>query len=875
MTLAAGERLGPYEITGQLGIGAMGEVYRATDTRLHREVAIKVSAENFSDRFEHEARAVAALNHPNIGTLYDIGPNYLVLELVEGETLAERIQQGAIPLEEALVLARQIAEALEVAHNKGIVHRDLKPANIKITPEGTVKVLDFGLAQVTETASPEVSDPAQSPTKTLAALTRMGAVMGTAGYMAPEQAKGRKVDKRADIWAFGVVLYEMVTGERLFQGEDLTEILASVVKEQPDLGATPARVRRLLSRCLEKDPKKRLRDISVAWELLEEPGVAAEADPSRSRLGWLPWTVAGMLAIALTATSILWLRAPAPETLSGRFEINPPRDTQFDYQYAATAISPDGRYIVFAAGQPGAPSLWLRPLDSLTARPLEGTERANFPFWSPDSKSIAFYQAGKLKRRDIVGGAPLLLCDAAALLGAGGSWSRDGTILFASGGGLLRISSTGGVPRQVTEPDATRKESGHGHPQFLPDGKHFLYFIESSDPNVQGIYAASLDNPKERVRVLATERKAYYVPPRDRHAGCLLWMQGRTLLAEPFDADKMSLSGDPTPVAEDLALRPPTRAPFWASEAGLLAYRTGDVEARRRLVWIGRDGKALGEALSEDLYRPSIRLSPDGKRVATGLQEGGNEDIWVLEFTRKGMTRLTFDPASELYPVWSPDGSRIAYISNRGGMQQIYWTAGGGGGREERLTNSPNPKSVEDWSRDGRYLLFTELDPKTGFDIWALPLEGERKPMPVLRTPSGEGGAQFSPDGKWIAYGSNSSGKYEVYVRAFPPGPGNPWQVSNQGGGWPRWRVDGKELYYFDQNTGAIMAASVHAAGAGFESEAPRELFSVSANPLDDFPYDVTADGQRFLVMQPAAEASGSGPSPLTVVTNWQAELKE
>jgi Tol biopolymer transport system component len=866
--LAAGVQLGPYKIEAPIGAGGMGHVYRARDTRLGRDVAVKVSTERFSDRFEREARAVAALNHPNICTLHDVGPDYLVMELVEGVTLAERIKHGAIPLEDALAIARQIADALEAAHEKGIVHRDLKPGNIKIKPDGSVKVLDFGLAKMPE---PErAGDSANSPTLTLQTGTRSGTIMGTAGYMAPEQAMGKTVDKRADIFAFGVVLYEMLQGKRLFKGETVSDTLSKVLTQEPDLRAIPVKVQRLLGRCLEKDPKKRLRDIGDVWQLLEEKPISKPG-----RRSWLLGAVATLSLALATAFGFLWLRAPAvPST---QFLVQAPGDTQFTNVHAGTAVSPDGRYLVFGAGTQGTAPLWLRPLDSLSARPLPGTEGANLPFWSPDSKSVAFYAGGKLMRSDIVGGAPQVLCDAnLSVPGAGGTWNRDGVILFGSTVGLFRVPAAGGVPQQVTQWDTARKELGHGPPQFLPDGKRFLYFVQSSEPNTQGIYAGSLDNPKERVLIKATGRKAYYAPPREGRTGFLLWLRQQTLMAQGFDLAKLRLEGDPTPVAENVApgsTSTRVRAAFWTSDAGVLVYRTGVAFEKGTLLWMRRDGTRLGEAGKEDRYA-SIRLSADDKRVAMSLHDDrGIPDIWVWEFGREVMTRITFDPKSDGVPVWSPDGRHIAYYSDRSGVRQFYRKEAGGGGQEEQLTNSPYFKVASDWSRDGRYLLYYEVDPKTGFDIWALPLEGERKPAVVLQTPFSEANAQFSPDGKWIAYNSDASGRDEVYVRAFPFSSGQ-WQVSNQGGSRPKWRADGKELFYVGPNASHILAAGVRVAGASFQSDTPRELFPISPVP-DNLasPFDVTADGQRFLVVQQSAGAQVA--APLTVVTNWQAGLKK
>ena len=873
MSLAIDEKLGPYEIVALIGTGGMGEVYRATDTRLHREVAVKISAERFSDRFEREARAVAALNHPNVCTLHDVGPNYLVMELVEGPTLAERIREGPVPLEETLTIARQIANALEAAHERGIVHRDLKPGNIKIKADGTVKVFDFGLAKIAEPACPPGGNPSHSPTLTLEAFTRFGDIVGTVGYMAPEQATGGPVDKRADIFAFGVVMYEMLTGNRLFKGETASETLASVLKDEPNLERIPPKVRPLLQRCLEKEPRKRLRDIGDLDLLLQQPRPGDALLELRGKRPWLPWAVAAVLAASLAVVIFLWRRAPAPEVGSTRFLVDAPGGNQFTNENSAMAVSPDGRYLVFGAGTRGTRRLWLRPLDSLGAQLLQGSEGANHPFWSPNSKSVAFFAGSKLKRSDIDGGAPQVLCD--GQFGPGGAWGRDGVILFGGTEGLMRVAASGGVPQRLTQRDTARKESQHSAPQFLPDGKKFLYFIASTDPNIQGIYAGSLDKPNERVRILATKRKAYYAPPRDGRTGFLLWLREQTLLAQPFDVKRLRLEGNPTPLAEGVALAPTIRAAFWISDAGLLVYRTGDNSRGGRLIWMSRDGKRLGEAGKED-RNASFRLSPDGKRVALGRYDGGeNADIWVFEFGREVTTRLTSDPKQDLIliPVWSPDGRQIAFTSSRSGIRQIYRKDAGGGGQEDQLTTGPNLKSPEDWSRDGRYLLYSEIAPKTGLDLWALPLNGDRKPVVVLQTPFNEKSGTFSPDGKWIAYDSDASGRPEVYVRAFPVS-GDPWQVSKQGGSLPKWRADGKELFYMGADMNKVMAADVRIAGTSFQSDPPRELFPIVPMGFHaTSPYDVTPDGQRFLVLETTVRVEER--EPLTVVVNWQAGLKK
>lgn len=516
--------------------------------------------------------------------------------------------------------------------------------------------------------------------------------MGTAGYMAPEQAKGKRVDKRADIWAFGVVLYEIVTGRRLFQGEDLTETLAAVVMKEPDLSAASVKVRRLLGRCLEKDPKKRLRDIGDAWELLEDTPQAQAAPPSRA---WLPWAVAGVLTLSTVTFALLWLRTPVPEARTSRFSIDAPPSTSFTGAYAAAAASPDGRYIVFGAQSQGAtaPSLWLRQLDSFNTRPLPGTENGNFPFWSPDSRSIAFFDGGKLKRVDIAGGAVLVLCDADSSSGSGvgGAWNRDGVILFGGTGGLLRVPASGGVAERLTV--AAAGETAHGFPQFLPDGRGFLYFIASLDPKQQGVYAASLDRSQERVRILATDHKAIYAPPVAGRPGHLVWLREQMLLAQPFDAARLRLEGEPTPVAESVVgWRTAARAAFWTSDAGLLVYRAAD-SGNTRMVWYGKDGKRLGEVGPERDYR-NIRLSPDGSHVVFSLRDqSGAVDIWTFDFSREAMTRLTFDSHDDDLPVWSPDGAQIAFISDRSGVFQVYWKDAAGARPEEPLTTGPNPST--------------------------------------------------------------------------------------------------------------------------------------------------------------------------------------
>jgi eukaryotic-like serine/threonine-protein kinase len=878
MPLTPGDKLGPYDIIEKVGAGGMGEVYRARDSRLNRDVAVKVSVEHFSERFEREAHLIAALNHPNICTLYDVGPNYLVMELVEGETLGERIQAGGLPLEEALSLARQIVAALEAAHDKGIVHRDLKPGNIKITPQGIVKVLDFGLAKVAPTAaSGGMSE--NSPTLSMAA-TQAGVILGTAAYMAPEQARGLNVDKRADIWAFGVVLYEMLTGRRLFKGEDLTDTLAAVVRDKPDLSDAPAEVRRVLERCLEKDPQKRLRDIS-AVELLLEGGAQAPMQ-AEAPTAWAAWAIAGVAVIGLAALAWMHFREVPQEIRAVQFDLPAPTDTAYANAFGGFSVSPDGRYVVITARarDAGQVSLWLRPLDSIKARPLPGTEGGNFPTWSPDSRSLVFLTGGKLKRIELTGGAPLTLCDAGETsVTPTGTWNRAGVILFGGPAGLQRVSASGGGATLLTKIDPAKKESGHGYPQFLPDGERFLYFADSNDPNVRGVYASSLSHPGERQQVLRTAAKAVYVPPRGSYPGYLLWMQDQTLLAQRFDGDSLKLQGDPVSVAEDVGLNPavPIRASYWASEAGLLVYFANPSLSKRPVIWFSREGKQLGEASPQDAFG-SIALAPGGDRMAVerldGTQGAGNTDIWLREFSRGVMTRLTFDPAADRLPIWSPDGKQVAFASSReSGTTQIFRKDASGAGQEERLTEGGNLKVPLDWSRDGKYILYREQNPGTARDLMALPLDGDRKPIPVVTTQFNESTGAISPDGRWVAYASNDSGRNELYVQAFPgaSGPAGRWQISNGGAYDVRWRADGKELYYQSQD-GKVMAAAIQASPQGIRAETPRELFSAPFQNGGLHEFDVTPDGQRFLlILTPRSE----GSNQLTVISNWQAALRK
>jgi Tol biopolymer transport system component len=909
MPLSAGTRLGPYEIVSPLGAGGMGEVYKARDTRLDRTVAIKVmpqhiaQREDLRQRFEREARVVSSLNHPYICVLHDIGKqdgvDFMVLEHLEGETLEARLIKGPLPLDQVFKYGAQVADALDRAHRSGVSHRDVKPSNIMLTRDG-VKVLDFGLAKSMPKAGPS------DQTLTLA-MTGEGTVLGTPQYMAPELFEGKEADARSDIFGFGCTLYQMVTGKRAFDGKTRVSVVAAIIGAEPApmtslQPVTPDALERLVQGCLVKDPEERYQSM---WDvLIDLRGIAAtRADKSAKtpakavgKAAWLPWAVAVLFLFTAAAVTFLLLRQPAPEMRAMQFLITPPPDNPFTHPYAGTAVSPDGRYLVFGAAptgnEIGAP-LWLRPMDSLSAHIIPGTEDGNFPFWSPDSKSIAFFAGAKLKRADIAGGSPQVLCDdptssTAASAGVGGVWNREGVILFGGTGGLLRVAASGGVAAPVTKTDASRHEIAHGFPQFLPDGKRFLYFIQSSDSNVTGVYAGSLDRPEERVQILRTDAKAIYAAPVSGRPGDLLYLRDQTLMAQRFDSGNLRLEGEPAPLAEGVTILQ-ARAAFWVSDAGLLVYRKGSAAPRTKMTWMSRDGKRLEEVGLEDTYG-HVRLSPDGKRAAVARQDATdsrNRDVWLFDFGRAVMTRLTFDPKNDSLPVWSPDGRQIAFMSDRSGVFQVYRKDAGGGGQEEQLTEGPNPKQVTDWSRDGRYLLYNENAPKTQDDLWALPVEeatgssgrGAAKPILVLQTPFRERYAVFSPDGKWIAYESNESGQDEVYVMAFPgvaSAPAGKWQVSNQGGNRPKWRGDGKELFYVSPGGTYIVAVAIRSSATGVESDTPRRLFSVPQVPPSGpvpSPYDVTADGQRFLMLLPPGGAPGA--APLTVVVNWQAGLKQ
>ncbi len=713
MPLNVGDRLGPYEIVTPIGRGGMGEVYRARDTRIHREVAVKTSAAHFSERFEREAQAIAALNHPNICTLYDVGPDYLVMELVEGPTLADRIAASPIPLDESLKLAAQIADALSAAHRKGVIHRDLKPGNIKVKPDGTVKVLDFGLAKVGVAATASDNTPTVLAHDTLA-----GVILGTAAYMSPEQAKGKPVDKNTDIWAFGVVLYEMLTGKQLHQGETVSETIASVLKEAPDLNRVPSRVRRLLRSCLQKDPEQRLHDIAD-WRLLLDDDVVEAPGRDASGTRWLWPAVAALLLAVVAALAITQLRKTQQPAQEVRSQIPQPEGLTFNPGTQAT-ISPDGKWLAFPAlGPDNVTRMYVRSLDSLDVRPLPGSEGipglSPPPLWSYDSRFIFYGALGKLKKSEIIGTPAQTITDTGRPFVQGGTWNRDGVILYARPADILQqVPSSGGTPAAVTV--LAPGETAHRWPQFLPDGRRFLYLrVSPASPEKTGIYVGSLDvKPEEQSQqlLLATARQAWWVTSETSGRSYLLIQREETLLAQPFDTDKAVLSGSPAPVATGVGSFAQANSGLWSvARNGALVYRAGGT-ALPQPTWLDPTGRALGTAGDSAVYT-GLAVSPDGERLAVGIADPmGNQDIWVRDLVRGSVTRLTFDPRQDTAPVWSPDSKRIAYAANRGGRLDIYEKNADGSGEERLLLQSDQDKAPTSWSRDGGFSCISRSIPR-------------------------------------------------------------------------------------------------------------------------------------------------------------------
>ncbi len=888
-------RIGQYEVTAKLGEGGMGEVYRARDAKLGRDVALKILPAALAHdgqslaRLEREARTLAALNHPNIAAIYGLeeaeGLRALVMELVEGETLAEHIHgaagTGEKPLqpEEALPVAKQIAEALEYAHERGVIHRDLKPANVKITPDGTVKVLDFGLAKVlSDQDSMAPVTAANSPTLSVMA-TQAGIILGTAAYMAPEQAKGKPVDRRADIWAFGCVLFEMLSGKKPFEGETISDLLAAVIRGEPEWTdlpeKTPAAIKRLIRRCLVKDPKQRLRDIGDARIAIEEAlsgadpeatggsGIAESKRVSRMRRA-LPWAL-GAVAVLFGGVAGWLLLKPKPQPSVIRFPVPPP-EGQTLLDGGEMSISPDGRTLAFIAQSGGSekpPVLWLRPLDSVTAQAIPGTEGAEVPFWSPDSQQIGFQANGKLEKIAAIGGTPLTLCDEDL---PGGSWNKDGMILFGNHKSIYSVPETGGEPTLVASPDAARGESFQ-LPQFLPDGRHFIVQVRTGTVGADYIATGSLDS-KTVERLTSATTNALYAPP-----GYLLYMDQSTLMARPFNAKALSFTGGAVPVAQNVGMYASAFYGYFAvSPAGMLAYETVPAASTDQMTWFNRAGQKLSVVGAPDVYATPA-LSPDGSKLAVAVGALTKHNIWVYDLKRGTGSRLTISTADDLNPVWTADGKQILFSSNRAGEYDIYQQAADGLGGADPVFQSKNQtKYLNDVTTDGRYAIFDNGGASNETALWALPLFGDHKPIPFVGGGLSASSAQFSPNGRYVAYRSTETGRNEIYIQTFPQQTGK-WQISASGGTEPMWRRDGKELYFLSPDQ-KLMAVDVKTEAGTFEAGIPKELFEAQSIPPWYWKniYVPSADGQRFLMLAPANEAK---PAPITVVVNWTTMLKK
>jgi serine/threonine-protein kinase len=893
MPLSVGDRLGSYEIVAPIGAGGMGEVYRARDTKLEREVAIKVLPAALAQdperlaRFEREAKVLASLNHPNIAQIYGVEESNrvraLVMELVPGETL-----KGPLPLETALNYARQIADALEAAHEKGITHRDLKPANVMITPSGVVKVLDFGLAFVAPDPASGVADPVNSPTLTMRA-TQAGMIMGTAAYMSPEQASGKPVDKRADIWSFGVVLWEMLTGQRLFDGETISHTLADVLRGPIDFSRLPANtpktIRDLLRRCLNRDVKKRLRDIGEARIAIEESlsGAAQESEavaPSAPRKrGAILWIgVAAVLAIVAVGLGIVAYRATRPQEKSAvrlDIDLGPDRNSRSGFG-PDVALSPDGARLAYLSQN----RLFTRRLDQSQGTELSGTVGAVNPFFSPDGQWVAFAAGGKLKKVSIAGGSAVTLCDAPSFMG--GSWGEDGYIVASLklNAGLVRIPAEGGAAVPLTELDVGRREATHRWPQILPGGKAVVFTSHTSpvglfdDAVIQSVYLA--DGRRKTLRQGGTFGR--YLPT-STGSGHLIYVNRGTLFAVPFDPTALEVRGAAVPILEQVTYSAQNGpAKLDASPSGTLVYENGGSDAGLvTLQWLEEDGKTRPLLAKPGNYgRPSV--SPDGRRIALEIIDGSNQDIWVQDLERDTATRLTFG-GKEYGPIWTPDGGSVVYQDPGG----VSWTRADGGGQPQPLVRTKGTAWPWSFAPEGKRLAYMELG-AGGYDLWTVPIEGDStapragKPEALLQTPFDERYAAFSPDGLWVAYTSNESGAYEVYVKAFPEATsgGGKWQISSGGGSYPSWSRTGRQLF-FETLDSRVMAAAYTVQGSSFVAEKPRTWSERQLSNLTNTSrnIDVAPDGKRFAVILPVEQAgSNQARSRVTFIENFFEEVR-
>ncbi len=888
MSLEAGTRLGPYEISSLIGAGGMGEVWSATDTRLHRAAAIKALPASVADdperlaRFKREAQVLAALSHPNIAAIYGLeesdGASYLAMELVDGDDLSARIERGPLPVDEAVEIALQIAAGLEEAHEKGIVHRDLKPANIKVTPDRKVKVLDFGLAKAMD---PEPSDPRtlgpsdRALTMTSPAMTQMGMILGTAAYMAPEQARGRPVDKRADIWAFGVVLFEMLTGRRLFEGADVSVTLASVIKDTPDWNALPADlpapVRRVLRRCLEKDPKRRLSSIGDARLDLEErddPDAAhgvATPPPLSHSAGRLAGTA--LVAALITAVLTLWLSgafATADAPIE-RVTVLGPTDQPIFRDAANVAISPDGRNIAFLTGQTDTDTrLWIRALDDLTANAVDGPAGAQLPFWSPDSRTVAYFAEGKLLTVAATGGRPQVLADAPD--GRGGSWSRDGVIVFAAtpSGPLSRVSANGGAVTAATALDAASGETGHRFPSFLPDGRHFLYASLPGPPGRIAMYLGALDSP-DRTRILEAESTPTYAEP-----GYLIYSRRGVMVAHPFDASALTLGGEAIPLGDtpgEVNVQYSAGYAASATRTGAIAYLSAS-QQQSRLAWIDQSGREIDTVDVPLGPYLEVALSPDGRMAVVTRIEPPAASLWWVNLERGGLSPLTDAPGWTAWPTWSPDGRRVAFANDQGGPMDLYVRTVGAS-QDDVLFQSPNLFKVPTSWSDDDHLVFTILSPETEEDLWTMPADGSVEPQLAVETSRSDVFGRISPDGRWMAFLSGESGQLEAYVQSFPE-PGATHRVTTGGtsdhGLW--WGPDSRQLLILDASNQLLLVDLD--TSPGFSASAPRVVgripFTVTSRAVD-----ASRDLTRLLAIVPEP---GSGSRSLTIVRNWQQAVR-
>jgi serine/threonine protein kinase/Tol biopolymer transport system component len=888
MTLPAGSRLGPYEILSAVGAGGMGEVYKARDTRLERTVAVKVLpsrlSENseFRQRFEREAKTISQLSHPHICTLHDVGNQdgveYLVMEFLEGETLAERLAKGPLPLEQVLRYGIEISDALEKAHRQGIVHRDLKPGNVMITKSG-VKLVDFGLAKLALPAPGSVvSSLSVVPTQAEMGITTQGRILGTYQYMAPEQLEGRETDGRTDIFALGLLLYEMATAQKAFSGNSQASLIVAIMhSESPSISSakpmTPPALDRVVKTCLAKDPDDRFQtahDVKLQLQWIAEGGSAvglpAPVAAKRKSREKLAWALVPVAALAAAAATVLIIRLRTEPLRVVRSSLLPPEKSSFAFEFGPMALSPDGSRMAFVATSSGINMLWVQPLSGASAQPLAGTDGASNPFWSPDSRYLGFFANRKLKKIEASGGPPQTLADAS--LGRGGSWNREGVILFApnSRESIYRVPAAGGEVSPVTKLDAGASELSHRWPVFLPDGRRFLYLAQNSlgAGEKNGIYAVSLDGGERKFLFNANTNVAY-TPP-----GHLLFYRDRTLLARPFDPKSLRFTEEAFPVAEDVQYFATfAQAVFAASDQGLLAYQTGVSGGQTQLTWLDRAGKPTG-TVGAPGHLATPRMSNDGRRVAVRILDPQSVgDIWIYDLERNTRTRFTFDPLDDFGPLWSRDDSRVLFSAARKSPGDIYQRDSAGTAKEKPLLSSNAFKMALDWSPDGRVLLLQVDDPRmpTQMDLWTYSA-ADGKATPFLQSASNEILGRFSPDGRWIAYVSNESGKEEVYVVPFP-GPGGEWQISTAGGRAPIWTRGGREIVY--QAPGdEIMAVEVRAAPT-FQAGIPKALFKTSLRPPPGAHLDVTPDGERFLVnLRPDEQVS----DPMTLVQNWAAGRK-